>query len=205
MKLLRRTAGHWILAITLLAGLLLTGCFSHQPLFLDPSEIGGVTPMSGLQFRVGDLVIVTLSGNPQVERDPHVEHIREDGNITLSLIGDIQAVGKSAGQLQKEIHDRYVPGAYSYVTVTVRGEARMFWVDGEVKGPGPKEYVEGMTIVRAISTAGGFTDYAKRWKVRLTRSDGHSEIINVDKAIMDPQKDVPVYPGDKINVPRRLF
>jgi len=58
--------------------------------------------------------------------------------------------------------------------------------------------------VRAISVAGGFTDFAKRTKVQLTHN-GKTQIINVDKAIRDPRLDVPVYPGDTIYVPRRLF
>jgi protein involved in polysaccharide export with SLBB domain len=60
-------------------------------------------------------------------------------------------------------------------------------------------------IVKAISAAGDFTDFANKRKVRLTTADGHTKIINVRKAIEDPQYDVPVYPGDKIFVPRRFF
>jgi len=61
-----------------------------------------------------------------------------------------------------------------------------------------------MTIVKAIAVAGGFTDFAKKTKVRLTRGS-HTEIINVEKAISDPRYDVPIFPGDKIFVPRRFL
>lgn len=178
---------------------------------MDVTEIDAAAAASmGGEFRVGDLVTVALAGSSEYIQKlqpsgPHQERVREDGNITLPLIGDIKAAGRTPGQMQKDIHDRYVPRYFNDITVTVSSQARYFYVDGEIKGPGPKEYPGDMTIVKAISAAGGFTDFAKRWKVRLTRVDGHSEIINVDKAIENPELDVPVYPGDKIHVPRRIF
>jgi polysaccharide export outer membrane protein len=190
-----------------MAGLLLTGCHSPQPVFMDPNAMPTVAAsMPGTQFRVGDMVIVTFSGvTSPPEVLPHAERVGDDGTISLPHIGKVPAVAKTPGQLQNEIHDAYVPKFYAQLTVTVRGEARMFYIDGEVKAPGPREYPGDMTIVKAISAAGGFTDFAKRWKVRLTRSDGHTQNVNVDKAIKNPELDVPVYPGDKIFVPRRIF
>ena len=71
--------------------------------------------------------------------------------------------------------------------------------------PGQKEYPGQMSvIVKAISVAGGFTDFAKKTNVRLTRG-GHTQVINVDKANKDPRYDAPVFPGDTILVKRRLF
>jgi len=82
----------------------------------------------------------------------------------------------------------------------------MFYVDGEVKSPGPKLYMgQPVTVLKAIASAGDFTDFAKRTKVTLTRLNGKKQTINCDKARKDPRLDAPVYPGDTIHVPRRIF
>ena len=60
-----------------------------------------------------------------------------------------------------------------------------------------------MTLVKAIQTAGGFLEYAKTSKVRVTRVSGKTIVIDYDKAIVDSTYDVPIYPGDTINVPKR--
>lgn len=196
---LRKTASHWVVALGLVCVGLLGGC-QTGPKFAD------LPPGSGNLFHVGDPITVSFippSGS-STDMPDHTERIREDGNITLLYVGSISAVGKTAGELQKEIHDRYVPSIYKELNVTVHGGTTYFYVDGEVLSRGQKEYPGEMTLVKAISVAGGFTDFAKRTKVRLTRG-GHTETLNVEKAIKDPRYDVPVYPGDRINVPRRLL
>src|SRR5438105_516067 len=117
MKLLRLTARHGILVFTLLAGLLLSGCLTEKPHFIDPADLE-MNPISGGdrgEFRVGDMVTVSYSGNPMAQTAAYVERIKEDGFITLPLVGSIKAAGKTAGQLQKEIYNLYVPKIYPYV------------------------------------------------------------------------------------------
>jgi polysaccharide export outer membrane protein len=202
MKPLRKTAGHGATIIgILLAGLLLAGCrITHKPVF---SELPITSAVPGNRFQVGDLVTVVFSAiNDQIA--PHEERVKEDGTITLPYIGSIRASGKTSGELQNEIHDLYVPKYYVNLTITVRSEARFYYVGGEVKSPGPKEYLGDTDIVKAIQAAGDFTDFAKKTKVSLTRG-GRTEIINCKKAIANPQYNVPVYPGDKIVVPRSIW
>ena len=153
---------------------------------------------------MGDVVTVSfLSVSQDVNvLPPHVERVHDDGTISLSLIGTVTALGKTTGELQKEIHDLYVPKWYPGLTVVVAGEARYFYVDGEVKLPGQKEYPGNMTLAKAISVGGGFTDFARKGKVRVTRGS-QSQNFNAEKAINDPAFDFSIYPGDKIYVPRR--
>lgn len=155
-------------------------------------------------LNIGDLVLVNFSG---VEQPPtqHEERIKADGTITLSLIGSVQAAGQTPGQLQQEIRRLYIEKYYKpSLNVTVKWQDRFFFVGGQVKSSGRLPWTEGMTLVKAIQTAGGFNeDWAKTTKVRVTRLNGKTFIVNYDKAIANHELDVPIYPGDSINVPKR--
>lgn len=136
---------------------------------------------------------------------PLVQTIRDDGVITLPLSLEIAAAGKTKGQLQDEIHALYVPKYYRRLTVNIKTEDRFFFVGGEVKQPGRQLYIGEMTVLKAIQSAGDFTDFAKKKKVELTRANGQKATINCEKARRDPKLDWQVFPGDAINVPRRFW
>ncbi len=150
----------------------------------------------------GDAVTITFSGNPTPPEEQE-ERIKEDGTINLQFVGPVVAVGKTPGELQKEIQALYVPRFFVRLTVTVRTENRVFFVDGEVRSPGRLVYTGQISVLRAIASAGGFTDFAARGRVELVRGTG--EIIKVDarKARNNPKLDPLVVPGDSIIVPRR--
>jgi protein involved in polysaccharide export with SLBB domain len=71
--------------------------------------------------------------------------------------------------------------------------------------PGKLPYTGQITVTRAIATAGGFSPFANRRNVRIYRSDGTYSTINCTKALQNPKLDLPVYPGDKILVRRRIW
>jgi polysaccharide export outer membrane protein len=156
----------------------------------------------GDRFVAGDQVTVKFSGTVD-QIPPHEERIKDDGTITLPLIGAVKAEGKTPGELQKEIHDRYVPDLYRRLTITVQGEQRFYYVGGQVKNPGRQFYVGATTVTKAIQSAGDFTDFAAKTRVELTRPGGRKDVIDCIKATKDPSLDLEVYPGDKINVPQR--
>jgi protein involved in polysaccharide export with SLBB domain len=155
-------------------------------------------------LRVEDLVEVRFSGTAQPPEGKD-ERIKADGTIYLPLIGSIQAAGKTAGQLQREIQDAYVPRFYQpgQLTVTVKSEYRMFYVYGEVRRPDRFAYSGQMTVLSAIAAAGGFTDFAAKTRVQLIRSNGERVEVNTKRALKNRSLDPAVYPGDNIYVPRR--
>ena len=212
MKLFWKTSGLGLCVCSLLfTGAIFTGCqssSSHPVSSATPgmtgSPVTGYTAAEVARFHVGDTVIVTLSGLP-TPIEPHQEPIKEDGTITMPDIGHVQAAGKTAGELQNEIYNLYVPKLYRHLTVTVSPGERVYYVTGEVKGPGRQLYVGQMTVTKAITTAGSFTDFANRRKVWLIRANGQRIKVNCNKAIQDSSKDPPVYPNDQIQVPRRIF
>lgn len=77
-------------------------------------------------------------------------------------------------------------------------------VGGDVKEPRLLEFADDLTVLRVINAAGGFTENADRKKVRLLR-DGKVQVIDVKAIVADPAKDIPLQPGDSIEVPQSFW
>jgi protein involved in polysaccharide export with SLBB domain len=157
-------------------------------------------------LRVGDHVKITIIGTPETI-DPSEQEIKDDGTVNIPLIGRIQAAGKSPGQLEKDIQDALVPKFYAHASVTVSATARFFYIGGEVNqnSSGGRIMISGpMTLTGAIDAAGGFSPFANKRNVRLTRVNGTVVIVNCRRAVLHPEEDPPVYPGDRIYIRRRF-
>ncbi len=210
--------------LTLILGalLLLAGCSSdpnphHRFVFpgsqaaLSPEITGTAPPPAGRPadsfsvLRRGDLVTVSFSDVPPPGIYPQNINIPDGGIITLPYNVQVQAAGKTTTELERDIRNAYVPKLFVNLTATVRTEKRAFYVDGEVKNPSRLEYIGEMTVLRAISTAGGFTDFANKKKIELHRQGGQKFFVNYHKALNDDKLDLPVYPNDHIVVKRTLF
>ena len=201
MKLLRSIWGHWVEVCGLVcAGMLLSGCQTTQPPHAWPES--STNSVTAGRLRAGELLSVTYSdlANPVL---PFEGRIKEDGTITLILNQTFTAAGKTVAELEKEIRERYVPSLFRNLTTTVRVLDRYFFVDGQVRQPNRYEHRGDLTVLGAIAAAGGFTDFAKRTKVQITRADKQTLIIDCKKATADPKLDLPIYPGDRVFVPKR--
>ncbi len=193
----------------LIAGLWLAGCHTHASKKSSTPAPGNPVEGSNLQpdvFIAGDSLTITFSDLPNLTPAFQAK-LKEDGTITLLLNQTFTAAGKTRGDLEREIRERYVPRLFKYMTVTITRETQtlFYYLDGEVKGPARQIYVSRITVLKAIASAGGFTEYAKKKAVKLTRLDGRKVTINCVKALDDPSLDLEVYPGDKIYVPRKFM
>jgi protein involved in polysaccharide export with SLBB domain len=167
-----------------------------------PAASTGVA--SGLIIRTGDEL--TVSFQDLVTPIPAVDTVvKEDGTITLIYNKQFLAQGKTRGQLEKDIHDVYVPAYFKYMTPEVTVLARFFSVGGEVRSPGRQLYNGRMTVLGAITGAGGLTDFANPKKVTITRVDGSQEHENAKAALQKPDLDKEIFPGDTVFVPKRLW
>jgi len=176
---------------------------SQGPLTSAPVAVNPDQMTSGV-LRVGDLVRVSLLDIPQPP--PPIEiRIPEDGRITLPWNITVDARGKTISQLQEEIRNAYVPRFFVRLTVNIKSDERWYYVGGEVRAPARQVYSGEMTVLRAIDTVGGFTDFANRKNIELRRSNGQTFKINWNKAIKEQKLDLPVYPNDQITVHRRRF
>lgn len=188
----------WLLLLVTLLG---NGCATT-------GDTGSTKPQGGtdviqdeITMRVGDLVVINFQNAPDLSN--FEERIKEDGSITLKHIGTIKAAGMTRGQLQKTIQDAYVPKFYPSLVATIKTEDRYFFVGGDVKLPNRYVYAGQQTVLSSIDTAGGFTEFGKKTKVLLTRANGKKIVVNCEKAQKNAELDLPVYPGDRVFVPRR--
>ncbi len=82
------------------------------------------------------------------------------------------------------------------------------YVNGEVKSPGPFPYNKEMTLLRAITSAGGFTQWANKGRVDILREEkGVNRVIHVDAGDIERGKipDIPLKPNDQVVVRERKF
>ncbi|MCF2949880.1 polysaccharide export protein [Paraglaciecola aquimarina] len=125
--------------------------------------------------------------------------VSANGNISMPLIGQVQVKGLTIDEVELKITKLYLGDYLKKPDVSVSVvEYRQFYVNGEVDKPGGYSYREGMTIQRAISLAGGFTERAARNKIQLMRENDPNNISRVDL-------NSPVKPGDVITVEESFF
>ncbi len=152
----------------------------------------------------GDHVFITYSGIP-FPPQPHNEQIRQDGKIHPPHLEEpVQAAGLTVGELREMLHNLYVPRIYLQLALTVKIGERLFTVDGEVQLPGRHKYSGTMTVLDGIAAARGLSNYAAKRRIRVTRkADGTVLEFDYNKARDNPNHDLPLYPEDRIHVPRR--
>ncbi len=160
-------------------------------------------------IRAGDSVGIRIGGVPMEESSQISGSYQVDGQgfINLTYIGRMVAAGKTQAQLQAEIENKYRLDeifAKPTIIVSMSEQARFVNVGGDVRSPGRVSYTPDLTVLTAINASGGFTEYADQKKVRLLR-DGKVIMINVPEIRKDPTKDIPLKPGDSIEVPQSFW
>ncbi|MBM3527955.1 MAG: polysaccharide export protein [Alphaproteobacteria bacterium] len=122
------------------------------------------------------------------------------GQVTMPLIGAVNARGMTTQQLSQSIAGRLKQSFIRDPSVAVEVETyRPFFVLGEVTYPGQYPYVPGMTVQNAVAIAGGFTPRASKSRVTLTRT------YNGVPARYALPMHYPVRPGDTLTVGERWF
>ncbi len=99
--------------------------------------------------------------------------VRPDGNITMPLIGDVQAGGLTPLQLTKSLTEKLgTVLTHPEVTVTVSEvRSKKYYIDGEVNHPGFFPLVTPTRVLEALSNAGGFRDFANTKHIKILRGD----------------------------------
>jgi polysaccharide export outer membrane protein len=152
-----------------------------------------------------DVLDISVWKEPDVSR---VVPVRPDGRISLPLIDDVQAAGLSPQQLAKSVAEKlkkFLNEPQVTVIVTAMNSQRVFVV-GEVLRAGAFPMLPGMTVLQALSSAGGFTTFADVKKIHVMRlRDGkqieipfnYREVLKGDNS----GQNIKLEPGDTIVVP----
>jgi polysaccharide export outer membrane protein len=133
--------------------------------------------------------------------------IRPDGRISLPLVGDLAAAGMTPMALAGEIADnlkKFINDPSVTVTVTAVNSRKVFFI-GEVMHSGAIPLTRDLTMLQAISAAGGLTPYANKRKIYILRGEKGKQVkipFNYTQALKEGnQQGVVLLPGDTIVVP----
>jgi polysaccharide biosynthesis/export protein len=163
------------------------------------------TTTADYRLAAGDKLRIEVYKDTQLSQ---ALQIRPDGKITLPLVGDIAAAGRTSVELRDAIAgalQEYI--AKPVVTVIVTETTpQVLYVTGEVNKPGALPIANGqMSILQAIAMAGGFTDFANKKDIRVLRkgANGMQTLrFNYKEALDDESRrePLPLLPGDTVIV-----
>ena len=157
------------------------------------------------RFNPGDLVRVSVWREPELDREALVQ---PDGTISFPLVGQIAAAGETPAAVQADIVKRieqYIPEPVVTVEL-LEARGNKVYVIGEVEKPGEYQLGRPISVVQAISLAGGFTPFAGRGKIQVLRKTAGAETsIPFDyEAVADGENlagNIELLPGDTVIVP----
>jgi polysaccharide biosynthesis/export protein len=152
----------------------------------------------------GDKLRIEVYKDPQLSQSVQV---RPDGKITLPLVGDIEATGRTP----IELRDMLAKSLKEYITnptvtvIVVEAVASQVFVMGEVSHPGSMQLHGPTTILQAIAMAGGFKEFANTKDVRVLRPNSNGSMqqlrFNYKDVLNGDAKPFYLRSGDTVIVP----
>lgn len=172
------------------------------PIMAPPGDPLSATDQN---YRLGpeDVVHISVWGNEEITLDVTV---RPDGRISVPLIQDVQAEGLTAVELADVIHSRllaFIREPQVSVIVT-KVNAPKIYVIGNVARPGTYPLRGDMSVLQALSLAGGFTEFASKRRIKVVRQRGGRQDVrrvNYFEIIDEGDTNYLLRPGDTIVVP----
>lgn len=170
-----------------------------------PPAAAAAPAVTDQEYRIGpqDVLQIDVWKEPEITRTIPV---RPDGKISLPLLHDVQAAGLTAMQLAVNIRDgltKYLNNPQVTVTVTQINSRRVF-VTGEVAKAGALPLLPGMTVLQALASSGGFTQFAKEKGIYILRTENGKQVklpYNYKDVLKGTKEDVPLQAADVIVVP----
>lgn len=194
----------WLLVPALLV---LTACGSG-PEGRPATDLPRVPPraemMKGATLGAGDVVEIRVY---QEEELTGLYRVSSDGTFDFPLVGKVEAGGKTPGELSDELtarlKERFLRNPQVSVFVKEYNSKKVF-VLGQVAKPGTFQFEDNMTIVQAITLAGGFRDLADKNRIVLTRVvEGQEQkfLVPVESIGLGREQNLVLQPGDIVFVP----
>ncbi len=175
----------------------------------DPTpKPAAVTPLVvDADYKIGpqDVLRIDVWKEPDISRTIPV---RPDGKVSLPLLNDVQAAGLTAMQLAGSLREslsKYLTSPQVTVTVTEINSRRVY-ITGEVTRAGALPLLPNMTVLQALSSAGGFTQFAKLKNIYVLRTENGKQVkypFNYKEVVKGnlAEQNILLQPGDVIVVP----
>jgi polysaccharide export outer membrane protein len=180
---------------------------NQKPAKATAAVVGAKPATDDPNYMIGaqDVLDISVWKEPEVSR---VVPVRPDGKISLPLLNDVQAAGLTPSQLAAQLTEslkKFVANPQVTVIVTTINSQRVYLL-GEVARPGAYPLLPGMTILQALSSGGGFTQFANTKKIYLLRKENGKQVklpFNYKEVISgkNPEQNIPLKAGDTIVVP----
>lgn len=198
----------WVL---FLMAVVTAGCASSPKISRLPAQVDNA--VADYRMGVGDKISVQVWKSPELSVDVP---IRPDGKVSVPLVGDVEAAGKTTKALSSELTTAF--GAFvrnPQVTIIIRDPVsanflRRVRVTGAIKQPLSVVHQQGMTVLDLVLLAGGLTEFANANQAKLYRKYGDK--VEVFPVLLDDilkkgglETNYLLTPADIITVPERLF
>ena len=190
--------------------LLFSGCETLTPVTPVNPRTDNAAPVAMVSadlVSVGDQIRIVLDAPSPI--NPLEIAVPESGEVTIHMGERIKVAGRKTDDIAQEIttlftvkKEVYKPGRF---TVNVQVFGRSISVGGEVRATGSFTFEGGMTVLKSINRAGGFTEWADKNAVQIIRLNGQTLTVDCKSAVKNPSLDVPMFPGDRVNVLRKIF
>lgn len=160
------------------------GAVPVAPAAADNTATGLLSDVEAVEVRVdserrkllkrGNKLHIQLRGIPRPE--DITDEVDSFGEVNLPYIGKVRIEGLTTSGAEERIEKRYVDGGiYQRITVIVVAEEDQYYIRGEVRAPGRYPLSGDVTLLQAIATAGGYTDFARMTKIMIIRGDKMTE------------------------------
>jgi polysaccharide export outer membrane protein len=157
----------------------------------------------------GDVVRISVWREEELLREARIQ---PDGTVSYPLVGSVPAAGRTPGQVAETITDEleeFIPDAVVTVEL-LEAQGYRVYVIGEVNRPGEYQLSQPITVLQALSIAGGLTPFAGTGGIRILRTQSDQQMsisFDYDAVAGDGEmgKNIFLKAGDTVIVPASLF
>lgn len=171
----------------------------------DEGAASGTEVQSEYIIGLGDELQIMVWKEPELAQ---AMSVRIDGRISLPLVGDVQAAGKTIRELKKILEEKYgsMISEPAVSVMLVQSKSWRYYIIGQIKQPGEFPIDFPITVLQAIAKSGGFLEWAKTDRISIIRHEGGKESIvpfNYEALVngRNLQQNALVKPGDTIIIP----
>ncbi len=156
-----------------------------------------------------DVLQITITDHPELSVTAIVI---ADGTVSLPLVGSVRVEGMVVEEARLKLEELYNQHYIANPSVAInltKSRSKQFYIYGEVQKPGSYPLISHITVLKAIVTAGGFTDFSRKSGVKVLRKmEGKKQTIKVNVGKIESGKldrDIELQADDIIIIPEKLI